>query len=181
MSTFALRKQLIDIARLDVGKVEVTKNRAPWIEKLWSATSAPSFYAPGNKVYPRGDPPYCAAGVAYGLREWLKLPEVLAALKMTPEQAEKWRCKSAAVREWSKWARNRKLRILPKHSILKTGDIVIYDYSHIEFVTDDDGTPKGPFIAVGYNTNAAGSRDGEGCFEKPRPRAKVLEFIRILE
>jgi len=30
-------------------------------------------------------------------------------------------------------------------------------------------------------TNAAGSRDGEGCFEKPRPRAKVLEFIRILE
>jgi len=173
MSTFAIRKKLIDIARLDVGKVEVSKNQSPWIAKLWTATT-----------YPEGmqeRQPYCAAGASYGLREWLKLPEVLEALKMTPEQAEKWRCKSAAVREWSKWARAHKLRILPKHSILKTGDIVIYDYSHIEFVTDDDGTPKGPFVAVGYNTNSAGSRDGEGAFEKPRSRSKVECFIRILE
>ena len=34
--------------------------------------------------------------------------------------------------------------------------------------------------AIGYNTNASGSRDGEGCFEKPRSRAAVKCFIRIL-
>lgn len=176
--TYAIRKKLIDIARLDAGKVEVSKNTAPWIAKLWPATNYPT----GMKERQ----PYCAAGLAYCLREWLKLPEVLKSLNMTPEQAEAWRCKSASVKNfkpsnWRKWARDKGLIVLPRASILKTGDIVIYNYSHIELVTDDDGTTTGPFTAIGYNTDAAGSRDGEGCFEKPRSRAKVLEFIRILE
>lgn len=173
MSTLSLRQQLIDIARLDKNKTEITKNRAPWIEKLWAATTYPEGH------YNRE--PYCAAGVAYCLSEWLKDSHVLSALKLSPAAAETWRCKSASVKDWSKWARRRGLKILGKNNILKLGDIVIYDYSHIELVTDDDNTPTGPFTTIGYNTNASGSRDGEGCFEKPRSRAKVLEFIRILE
>ncbi len=180
-STYLLRLALVEIARLDKNKVEVTKNRAPWIAKLWPATNSPEFYVPGNKDYPRGDPPYCAAGVSYCLREWLKLPQVMAALKLTPTAAETWRCKSASVKEWSKWARRRGLRILPKNCILKTGDILIYDYSHIEMATDDDGTTTGPLTAIGYNTNASAARDGEGCFEKPRSRKSILEVIRLLE
>jgi hypothetical protein len=173
MSTYPLRLALIEIARLDKDRVEVTKNRAPWIAKLWEATSYPEGMT--NRE------PYCAAGVAYCMREWLKRPDVLAALKLTPATAETWRCKSAAVREWSKWARRRKLRILPKNCILKTGDIIIFDYSHIELCTNDDGTTTGPFDAIGYNTNARAARDGEGTFEKPRIRKNVLEVIRIIE
>jgi len=173
VSTYEIRTKLVEIARLDRDKVEVTKNTAPWIAKLWPATSYPTGMA--NRE------PYCAAGVAYCLREWLKLPDVLAALQMTPEQSEKWRCKSAAVREWVKWAKTKKLRILPANCILKRGDIAIYSYSHIEIVTDDDNTTKGPFVAIGFNTNASASRDGEGCFEKPRTRTKIECFIRILE
>lgn len=171
-TTYPLRMRLVNLARADVGKTEVTKNRAPWIEKLWPATSYPDGY--------KNREPYCASGLAYNVREWVHIPEVAGALGMTVAQAEKWRCKSAAAFEWEKWAKSKGLQILPKNCILHAGDIVIYDYSHIELVTDDDGTTDGPFTGLGYNTNNSASRDGEGCFEKPRSRSKVKCFIRIL-
>lgn len=179
--TYHLRQQLIAIARQDKGKVELTKNRAPWIEKLWPATSEAGFYKIGNADYPQGNPPYCAAGMAYCVREWLRLPAVLAAFGFTAEAADKWRCKSPGAFEWLNWAQRRGLQVLPaKGHILHAADIVIYEYSHIELVTDDDNTTGGLFVAIGYNTNAAGSRDGEGCFEKPRSRDKVKAFVRLL-
>ena len=170
--TYHLRQRMIDIARRDVGKVEVTKNRAPWIKWLWPATSYPKGY--DNRE------PYCAAGLCYVLREWLKDKDVRAALDLNTEAAEKWRCKSAVAFDWIDWAVNKKLRVLDARTVLHAADLVVYDYSHIEMVTDDDGTTGGPFVAIGYNTNAAGSRDGEGCFEKPRLRARVKKFIRIM-
>lgn len=179
MSTYPLRLELIKIARRDVGKVEESKNRAPWIEKLWPATTYPAGYNL-NDSESKGRSPYCAAGVAYCLREWLKIPTVLTALGLTSKTAEHWRCKSAGAFRWKEWAIDKSLTILPKNCILKTGDIVIYDYSHIELVVDDNGTTNGPFVAIGYNTNSSGSRDGEGCFEKPRARTRVECFIRIL-
>lgn len=179
--TYHLRKRLVGIARADVGKREETKNRAPWIEKLWPATSTPKFYSIGNKDYPKGDPPYCAAGMAYCLKMWLLTDGVIEALGMTPEQAEKWRCKSASAFGWIEWAKAHGLQVLPPKCILHMGDIVVYSYSHIELVSDDDNTVSGPFTAIGYNTNSSGSRDGEGCFEKPRSRAAVKAFIRLLD
>lgn len=173
MNTFKIRKLLLDIARQDVGKVEVTKNRAPWIEKLWPATSL------GTDGY-TDRAPYCAAGVAYCVQQWLKNPAVLEAFNFTYQQASSWRCKSAGAFAWQGWAEGHGLTILPKECILHAGDLVIYDYSHIEIVSDDDGTPEGPFMAIGYNTNSAGSRDGEGCFEKPRTRKGVRCFVRML-
>lgn len=173
MSTFAIRKKHIEVARRDVGLVEVTKNRAPWIGKLWTATSYPDGMV--NRE------PYCAAGQAYCLQQWLLNSDVLKALKLTPDKAEKWRCKSPVAFDWIDWAKSRGLEILPKKCILHTADIVVYSFSHIEIITDDDGTKGGPFTAIGYNTNAAGARDGEGCFEKPRSRTSVKAFIRILQ
>ena len=173
MSTYATRQLLLEIARRDSGKVEVTKNRAPWIAKLWPATTYPDGM--DNRE------PYCAAGVAYCVREWLKLPEVLKAFGMTAGQAEKWRCKSPVAFDWLAWAKKAKgVTVLPDAVVLHAGDLVIYTYSHIEIVTDDDGTKDGPFVAIGHNTNAAGSADGEGCFEKPRSRKSVKAFVRML-
>ena len=172
MSTFPLRTLLVNIARADRDKVEVTKNTAPWIRKFWPATSYPTGMA--------NQEPYCAAAVAYWVKQWLTDPEVLKAFQMSPATAEAWRCKDASVAGWSKWAKTKGLQLLPPRSILRRGDLVVYDYSHIEIVTDDDGTLTGPFVAIGANTNAAASRDGEGTFEKPRNRARVKHFIRLL-
>lgn len=170
MSTLALRQKLIEIHRRNVGKVEVTKNRAPWLKTLWSATSYPNGM--DNRE------PYCAAGMCWGLREWLKLPAVLAALNMTAAAAEKWRCKSAGAFAWGHWARDKGLLMLDENDNFHTGDIVIFRRSHIEIYVDD--LPGGKFTAIGYNTNSAGSRDGEGCFEKPQHRGDIKEVIRIL-
>lgn len=172
MSTFPIRTLLVNIARADRDKVEVTKNTAPWIRKFWPATSYPTGMA--------NQEPYCAAAVAYWVKQWLTDPEVLKAFQMSPATAEAWRCKDASVAGWSKWAKTKGLQLLPPRSILRRGDLVVYDYSHIEIVTDDDGTLTGPFIAIGANTNASASRDGEGTFEKPRNRARVKHFIRLL-
>jgi hypothetical protein len=172
MSTFPLRTLLVNIARADRDKVEVTKNTAPWIRKFWPATTYPTGMA--------NQEPYCAAAVAYWVKQWLTDPEVLKAFQMSPATAEAWRCKDASVAGWSKWAKTKGLQLLPPRSLLRRGDLVIYDYSHIEIVTDDDGTLTGPFVAIGANTNASASRDGEGTFEKPRNRARVKHFIRLL-
>ncbi len=179
MSTFELRQRLVDLARRDVGKTEQSKNHAPWIEKLWSSTSyGPDGYA--NRE------PYCAAGVTYNVKQWLQDEVVRQAFGFKTEQeAEAWRCKSASAyrddHSWLNWAKQAKgVQILPRFCILHAGDLVVYTFSHIELVTNDDNTVSGPFVAIGYNTNAAGSRDGEGCFEKPRSRDNVLAFIRLL-
>lgn len=178
MSTFAIRQKLLEIARRDVGKVEVTKNRAPFIAKLWPATHYP------NGMEDRA--PYCAAGIAYCVREWLEFPDVLKAFGFTPAQAEKWRCKSASVfraqDSWLNWAKKTKgVKVLPKSVILHAGDLAVYSYSHIELVVDDDNTMTGPFLSIGFNTNKQGSADGDGCYEKPRSRTSIKNFIRLID
>ena len=76
MSTFALRQKLVEIARRNVGKTEASRNQAPWIKQLWTATS----YRDGHAERM----PYCAAGMAWAVREWLKLPEVLVVVYDEP-------------------------------------------------------------------------------------------------
>lgn len=171
--TYHLRQKWIEIARRDKGKVETTKNHGQWIEKLWPLTNYPDGY--------KNREPYCAAGMAYCLHHWLLHEDVRKALGLADfKAADKWRCQSAVAFEWLNWAKKRNLIILPAYIILHAADIAVYSHSHIELVTDDDDTPTGPFVAIGYNTNASGSRDGEGCHEKPRFRNNVKNFIRIL-
>jgi hypothetical protein len=172
MSTLAIRQQLVEIARRDVGKVEVTRNRAPWIQKYWSATTLPNGHADRQ--------PYCAAAVAWWVREWLKLPEVLAALKMTPAQAERWRCKSARAFDWLDWAQKRGLEVLTDRPTerLRVGDIIVMDVSHIGIVRDDDA--KGVYT-IEANTGNGSIRDGDGCFERVRQRSQARAFIRLIE
>jgi len=173
MSTYNLRQQLLTIARKDVGKVEETKNQAPFIKKLWPATTYPEGYA--NRE------PYCAAGVAYCVQQWLLSEQVRKALGLTVDGAEKWRCKSAAVSGWVSWAKKTKgVKVLPKNCILHAGDLAVYEFSHIELVVDDDNTETGPMVCIGFNTDEAGSRDGQGCWQKPRSRSQVQCFIRML-
>ena len=173
--TYPIRKRLLDIARRDVGKKEVEKNRGEWIKKLWLATSY------GMEGYVEREP-YCAAGVAYCVQEWLKDPQVLSAFGFTAEAAERWRCKSASAfkdaNSWLNWARKKGLQILSADAEFHAGDLIIFKVSHIEiYVTD---APDNEITNIGYNTSPAGSRDGGGCYEKPRSRAGIKCAIRLL-
>jgi hypothetical protein len=172
MSNLAIRQALVEIARRDVGKVEQTRNRAPWIQKYWPATTLPNGHAERQ--------PYCAAAVAWWVREWLKLQEVMAALKMTPAGAERWRCKSARAFDWLDWAAARKLEVLSDRPTerLRVGDIMVFDISHIGIVKDDDANGV---YTIEANTGNGSVRDGDGCFERVRTRAQARTFIRLIE
>lgn len=173
MSTLHLRERLVNIARQDVGEIETSRNHGPAIKKFWTATTYPNGYA--NRE------PYCAAAVAWWVRKWLLDPEVLRAFKMTPEEAEKWRCKSPAAFGWTEWARDKNLVVLgdSQTHVLRTGDLVVYDFSHIGIVYDDY---KDRIKAIEANTGEPGKsqRDGDGIFEKDRPREIARNFIRLL-
>ena len=173
MATLALRERLIEIAARDAGQMETSRNRGPAIAKFWEATS----YGPSGYV---NREPYCAAAVCYWVREWLRDAEVLAALGKTAEQAAQWRCRSARAFDWLDWAAMRGLRTLSDapREVLHTGDIVVFDFSHIGLVTGDNGSR---IYTIEANTGASGGRDGDGIFRKDRPREVARRFIRLME
>lgn len=172
MSTLHLRQRLIDIAGRDVGQKETSRNRGEAIKKFWPATSYPKGYA--NRE------PYCAAAMAYWVREWLKDPEVLEALKLTPARAEVWRCKSARAFEWIPWAAKKGLLVMDhwQGHELHTADIMVFDISHIGLVCDDSKTRV---MTLEANTgNGENNRDGDGIWKKSRERIAARAFIRML-
>jgi len=175
MSTFELRKRLVEIAKKDVGQMETSRNQGPAIKKFWDSVTYKDGYKDGYK----DRQPYCAAGVSYWVDKWLEDAEVLKAFKMNREEAEKWRCKSARVFDWEDWAKTKGLLVMndKQHNILHTGDIMVFDMSHIGVVeTDFDTYVK----TVEANTGATGGRDGDGIFEKVRARSLAKCFIRLL-
>jgi hypothetical protein len=65
----------------------------------------------------------------------------------------------------------------PPAEVLHTGDIVVFDFSHIGIVADGEGDR---IFTIEANTGATGSRDGDGIFRKDRPREVARCFIRLL-
>lgn len=171
MTTLPLRNRLIEIAVRDAGQMETSRNHGPAIKKFWPATWYPEGYA--NRE------PYCAAAVCYWVREWLKDAEVLAALGMTARQAEDWRCQNPAAYGWLDWAKRRNLLVMgdSMSNVLHTGDLVVFDFSHIGIVYDDYADR---IRTIEANTGASGGRDGDGIFKKDRPREIARAFIRLL-
>ena len=173
------RQALVAIASRDVGQRELTHNRAPWIAKYWPATSLPDLYSMGSSY--RGRPPYCAAAVSYWVAEWLKNPEVLALLGMTPKQTDAWRCKSPAAFGWLTWATQRGLQVLsdsPSNKLM-VGDIMVFDMSHIGIVARPPAAWQ-MITTIEANTGPSGSRDGDGCWRKYRQRSLARGFIRLI-
>jgi hypothetical protein len=171
MSTFTLRQRFIAIASLDLGQVETSRNHGPAIAKFWGATTYRDGYADRA--------PYCAAAMCYWLREWLKDPEVLESLNMTPARADRWRCKSAAAFGWTTWAKERGLLVMSDSNSnkLHTADVMVFDMSHIGIVSGDYADRV---RTVEANTGSSGGRDGDGIFAKDRPREIARNFIRLL-
>jgi len=172
MNTLGLRQKLVEIARHDVGDREISRNQSPVIKSYWPATNYKDGY--------NDRAPYCAAAVCAWVKRWLENGDVLRALGLTAPQAEKWRCKSPAAFGWIDWAREHGVRILSdsQNETLHTGDIMVFDMSHIAILVNDwDAHVQ----TIEANTGSAGGRDGEGIFVKMRARSLARNFIRLLD
>jgi hypothetical protein len=171
MSTFPIRKLLVDIALRDVGQIETSRNQGPAMKRYWPATSYPDGH--------RNREPYCAAAVCYWVREWLRLPEVAKAFGKTTTQLEAWRCKSPRAFGWQDWAAKKNITVFDDNQAhtLHTGDIMVFDMSHIGIVADDK---RSEVYTIEANTGPSGGRDGDGVWRKRRHRSLARCFIRLL-
>lgn len=170
MSTLEIRERLVSIALRDRGKTEETHNQADWIAKFWPTTTYPDGM--------ENQEPYCAAGCCYWVCEWVKMPEVQQAFGMSASEMESWRPKSPAVFDWNDWAEAKGLQMLGRDEVLHTGDIFIFDCSHIGVVWTDRGQNV---LTMEANTGPMGERDGDGAYVKIRSRSEARNFIRLLE
>jgi len=125
--------------------------------------------------------PWCAAFVDWCIREWLRKVDHFDPLfgGMSPEA---WRPKTAGATDLERWARERRLVILPRTAPTQAGDIVIFAFSHCGIVTSDHPRATALLRTVEGNTGPAGLRDaesGDGVFQKKRPRTVVRSLIRL--
>ncbi len=171
MSTLAVRQKLVEIARREVGTLERGRNTGPRVRQYQATTTL-------AKENPTGWP-WCAAFVCWCIKEWGKLPDVLDALKKSPTQFEAWRPKTAAAFGFEDWGRKKGLAVFDAdpNPILRNGDIITFDMSHVGIVADDR---LATIYTIEGNTGPSGGRDGDGVWDKIRNFKEARAFIRIL-
>lgn len=162
---------LVAIAEQEVGVREEGRNTGKRVIEYQKAT----WLAPGPW-------PWCAAFCCWLLQDWLREGAIQVALGLTtPAAQRKWRCRDASAFGWEKWARKRDgVLLLAEHEACRSGDFVVYDFSHIGIVVT--GGRQGMMLeTIEGNTNGAGSREGDGVYRKTRRHSPELirSFIRI--
>lgn len=169
--SLGLRQRLVDIAVAEVGFKETEgANLGPEVRKYQLASSLePAAW------------PWCMAFVDWCVREWLRAPDVRAALKLADDAAvERWRPRTALAFGAETWAREHGLRVLEEGDQAQAGDIITFDFSHVGIVRLDE-VQGHPIQTVEGNTNGAGSRDGNGVWLKARPDQLTRRYIRLLD
>jgi hypothetical protein len=168
-----LLQKLVGIAMKEVGiREEGGNNCGKEVREFQAAT----WLAPGPWAW-------CAALQCWIQREWLKDPEVLFALGVPPDDADKWRCQDASAFGWEKWARQKGLKVLPDTATAKAGDIVIFEFSHIGLVKADQYSAMIETIegnTTGKDTTDRDSTAGDGVWKKTRSPSLVKCYIRLL-
>lgn len=151
---------MVDIACSHIGVKE--GKHASMINEYLSATT----------IGP-GDHPWCAAFISWCMREALRIN------KKHGLNIEEWRCKSARVFDWEKWAKNRNLQLIYDcKDLAHRGDIIIYDFSHIGIVGFNQENPSQKIITIEGNTNKNGSRNGDGVYLKKRtPSPEIIHCL----
>lgn len=129
---------------------------------------------------------WCAAFVCWCLREWLdSSPESCSALGLrSSEDLDKWRLKDASAFGAVKWAQSKGLYVTDEKEPAMAGDLVVFDFSHIGIVVEDQLPGKDYIVTVEGNTNGKGERDsvsGDGVWRKERKTSLVKNYIRILK
>jgi len=169
-----LLARLIALARKEVGARESGgDNRGARIEDYQAATWLPP-----------GPWPWCAAFTSWLLREWLNDAEVRRALGLASDaDVGRWRCQDTRAFGWRDWASARGARRLSEGHLARAGDFVVYDFSHIGLVCEDQPDLATPLRTIEGNTNGAGTREsdtGDGVWQKTREPHLVDTLIRLL-
>jgi hypothetical protein len=156
-------QKIIEIARAEVGVTESPRNsnRGKRVDEYKATTW----------LDPRQAWPWCAAFVCWVMRK-TGIKET-ATFKL-PRTASAW--------DFINWslAQDKTTRTLrnPKAKDIAAGDIIVFTFSHIGIAVSGCGE-DGIFWTVEGNTNKAGSREGDGVYEKSRGIEQVKARIRI--
>ncbi len=171
--------KLIALARNEVGTREgVVNNTGARIVEYQGAT----WLQPGAW-------PWCAAFCCWIMRELLEEDEIRDYLKtyfkrpsLSFAQADKVRCRDASAFGWEKWALSNGMRVLDENKLARAGDFVIFDFSHIGLVVEDQRALSDKIKTIEGNTNGKGERDsssGDGVWEKEREHSLTKCYLRI--
>lgn len=174
-------QKMIEIAKKEVGTREgPVNNTGARIVEYQGAT----WLAPGPW-------PWCAAFVSWVIRELLEDESVRDYLKtyfnrpqLTFAEADKVRCRDASAFGWEKWAKANGFQVLGEKDLAKAGDIVVFDFSHIGIVIEDQTAATKPIKTIEGNTNGKGERDsvtGDGVWLKERNPSLAKSYIRIFK
>ena len=155
-------KQYMDIPQLiSVAKSQLNvrenggNNKGADIEKYQGAT----WLKPGPW-------PWCAAFVAWCVRQCINTIPA---------------CKDASAFGWIKWAKVNGLYITDEKELAKAGDLIIFDFSHIGIVIEDQQKGKKIHTIEGNTEPNKQQRDGnaDGVYEMWRSPSLVKAFIRF--
>lgn len=156
-----IAQKLADLARTQVGVTEVGNNGGQQVREYQKATWL--------EVGPWA---WCAAFICW---LFLKVQASGAGTDIKrPQTAGAW--------DFENWAKNagpkvKLIKPLGKEPIL-AGDILVFTFSHIGISSKDNGT-SATVQTVEGNTNAGGSREGDGVYLKSRQRSQIRSIIRI--
>jgi len=156
-----LADKLVSLARNEIGVEEVEgSNCGVRVDQYKSATNLP----------PHESWPWCAAFVCWLVREAVRTdgPYTFA----RPTTAGAWDFEN-----WSKKQDNSTHTLRNPGNDIKAGDIVIFKFSHIGLCVRS--AEAGRIRTVEGNTDAAGSREGGGVFEKSRSLDSIKTRIRF--
>lgn len=166
----SIQREIVRLAQSNVGVREVGGNNAGPEVRMFQ----------GAVALEPGPWPWCAAFTAWVLREALKT--AAGAAYLNGKDIEKWRCKDGRAFAWETWANARGLSVLPETVLAKAGDFVIFDFSHIGVLAEDQKTLKSNIICIEGNTNGAGNREsttGDGVWLKSRKYTLAKCYIRL--
>ena len=161
-----LAQEIVRIATAEIGVEEDNgTNTGKRVNQYKAATNLPAYQSW----------PWCAAFVCWVIREAL---HSAGAKAMTygftrPVTAGAW--------DFERWSREQDettWTLKPHDGDIQAGDIVIFTFSHIGIAISSPDK-RGFIKAVEGNTDAAGSREGGGVFEKQRHLSKIRSRIRF--
>lgn len=160
-----LPEALVELARKEVGVEEIDgTNCGPRVNEYKASTNLPAAESW----------PWCAAFVCWLVQMAMQKcgVEETAGFKR-PTTAGAWDFEN-----WSRRQDDTTQTKKPHNGDIRAGDIVVFTFSHI-------GLAIGPADADGYvptiegNTDAAGSREGGGVFQKRRKSSSIRSRIRF--
>lgn len=163
------REAILRVAESQLGLRETSTNRAPGLQKFWDDTSYQEGMADRE--------PWCSAFATWCVREADKQEKLINFL-VPPT--------FPAVAQWLPWAARADVGaiIFKKESEYYSplpGDIVVYApaFSHVGIVKAFTDDSHYPLVTIEGNTNEAGSREGDGIYEKHRALDDRYSFIRL--